>query len=75
MFYLETHSLGPCYNLALEEFILKHQTSRDWLILWENSNTVVVGLNQNPLEEIDQSFVQAHGITVVRRMTGGGEVE
>lgn len=74
MFYLETHSLDPCYNLAFEEYILKERTSGDWLILWQNKNTVVVGLNQNPPEEIDQSFVQAHGITVVRRMTGGGAV-
>lgn len=74
MFYLETYSLDPCYNLAFEEYVLKTRTSGDWLILWQNRNTVVVGLNQDPLEEIDQSFVQVHGITVVRRMTGGGAV-
>ena len=74
MYYVETHSVDPCFNLALEEYILKQKTEGDWLILWQNDNTVVVGLNQNPLEEIDQAFVKAHGTRVVRRSTGGGAV-
>ena len=72
--YLETGSVDPCYNLALEEHILETRREEDWLLLWQNANTVVVGLNQNTAEEIDPSFVEAHGIVVVRRMTGGGAV-
>ena len=74
MLYIETNSLDPCFNLAFEEYILKHRTHGDWLILWQNKNTVVVGLNQNPREETDPDFLRTHGITVVRRMTGGGAV-
>ena len=72
--YLETDSVDPCYNLALEQYVLEHRREGDWLMLWQNRNTVVVGLNQNTAEEINASFVEAHGITVVRRMTGGGAV-
>jgi len=72
--YLETGSVDPCYNLALEQFVLERRREGDWLMLWQNRNTVVVGLNQNTAEEINASFVEEHGITVVRRMTGGGAV-
>ena len=72
--YLETGSVDPCYNLALEQVVLEQRREGDWLMLWQNRNTVVVGLNQNTAEEINASFVEAHGITVVRRMTGGGAV-
>ena len=72
--YLETGSVDPCYNLALEQYVLERRREGDWLMLWQNRNTVVVGLNQNTAEEINASFVEEHGITVVRRMTGGGAV-
>lgn len=35
---------------------------------------MVIGRNQNAAEEIDRAFVAAHGVRVVRRMTGGGAV-
>ena len=72
--YLETGSTDPCFNLAFEEYVLENLREGDWLILWQNANTVVVGLNQNTAEEIDAGFVAAHRVTVVRRITGGGAV-
>ena len=72
--YLETGSVDPCYNLAIEQIVLENRREGDWLLLWQNANTVVIGLNQNTAEEVDPAFVEAHGITVVRRMTGGGAV-
>ncbi|MBR4472757.1 MAG: lipoate--protein ligase [Oscillospiraceae bacterium] len=72
--YLETGSTDPCYNLALEQYILENRREGEWLLLWQNANTVVIGLNQNTAEEINAAFVEEHGITVVRRMTGGGAV-
>ena len=72
--YLETGSQDPYYNLAFEEYVLLHHTDGDYLLLWQNDNTVVVGQNQNTAEEIDPDFVSAHGIRVVRRTTGGGAV-
>ncbi len=73
-YYLETHSLDPFYNLAFEETVLNCRREGDYLLLWQNRNTVVVGQNQNTEEEIDHAFVDAHHINVVRRMTGGGAV-
>lgn len=72
--YLETNSMDPYYNLAFEQYILENKTSGDWLILWQNLNTIVIGLNQNAAEEINREFVESNGINVVRRMTGGGAV-
>ena len=72
--YLETGSLDPTYNLAFEEFVLRSRRDGDYLLLWQNDNTVVVGQNQNTEAEIDRAFVEEHGIHVVRRSTGGGAV-
>lgn len=74
MKYLTTGSVDPHYNLAFEEYFLTHTTRGDYLILWQNDNTIVIGQNQNASEEINASFVDQHGITVVRRSTGGGAV-
>lgn len=73
-YYLETHSDDPAYNLAFEEYVHHNRREGDYLILWQNRNAVIVGRNQNALEEINQEFVDAQGIRVVRRNTGGGAV-
>ena len=73
-YYLETNSQDPTYNLAFEEYVLKHYTQGNLLILWQNANAVIVGRNQNTLEEINREFVDEHRISVVRRNTGGGAV-
>jgi len=72
--YLETNSLDPYYNLAFEQYVLENKTCGDWLILWQNLNTIVIGLNQNAAEEINREFVEENGISIARRMTGGGAV-
>lgn len=72
--YLETGSLSPFYNLAFEEYVLSHRTQGDYLMLWQNDNTIVIGQNQNMEAEINRSFVEEHDIHVVRRSTGGGAV-
>ena len=72
--YLETGSTNPAYNLAFEEYVLTHRMDGDYLILWQNDNTVVVGQNQNAAAEINRTFVDEHHVHVVRRTTGGGAV-
>lgn len=74
MYYLETGSVNPFYNLAFEEYVLHSCLEGDWLILWQNDKTVVIGQNQNAEAEINRGFVEANGIHVVRRATGGGAV-
>ena len=41
--YLETGSTDPAYNLAFEEYVLTNRCEGDYLILWQNDNTIVVG--------------------------------
>ena len=72
--YLETGSTDARYNLAFEEFVLENRRQGDWLLLWQNADSVIIGLNQNAAEEVDPAFIRRHGIRVVRRMTGGGAV-
>jgi len=74
VFYLETGSQDPRYNLAFEEYVLSARREGNYLLLWQNDNTIVIGQNQNAEEEINRAFVEEHGITVVRRTTGGGAV-
>ena len=47
---------------------------REYLLLWQNDNTIVIGQNQNAEAEINRAFVEEHHINVVRRTTGGGAV-
>ena len=72
--YLETGSTDPCYNLAFEEYVLLNRKDTDVLILWQNDNSIIIGVNQNTEAEINAPFVAEHGIHVVRRTTGGGAV-
>ena len=72
--YYETQSLDPCFNLAFEEQLLETVRSGELLMLWQNDRTAVIGLNQNAAEEVDAGAAKRLGVTVVRRMTGGGAV-
>ena len=62
----------PRVNLALEEYLLRHlDTEEDVLLFYINEPSIIVGRNQNTLEEINHEYVREHGIHVVRRMSGG----
>lgn len=74
MKYLETNSTNPYLNLAIEEVILRNRREGDFLMLWQNDNTIVIGQNQNTIAEINQPAVEKYGVNVVRRSTGGGAV-
>ena len=71
MIFIFNRSKDAYYNMAVEEFFLDRYDG-DVFLLWQNQNTIVVGKNQNTLAEIDPNFVKEAGITVVRRLTGGG---
>lgn len=73
MYLLENNCTDPAWNLALDEYLLTRFPG-EVLTLWRNGPSVIIGKNQNALEEIDLDFVRAHRIPVVRRLTGGGAV-
>ncbi|MDD3031912.1 MAG: lipoate--protein ligase, partial [Atribacterota bacterium] len=75
MKYIDSQSCNPYFNLALEEHILKNKNIKeDIVFLWQNTPTIVVGNNQNTIEEINVPFVNEKQIKVVRRLSGGGAV-
>ncbi|HQD41610.1 MAG TPA: lipoate--protein ligase, partial [Bacillota bacterium] len=75
MRYIINNSTNPYFNIALEEYCLMHvDPGEDYFLLWQNEPSIIIGRNQNTLEEINQRFVKERGIKVVRRISGGGAV-
>jgi lipoate-protein ligase A len=75
MKFIENTSIDPHYNLAFEEYIFKYlNEDEDFVLLWRNGPSIIVGKNQNTVEEINMEFVKENNINVVRRVTGGGAV-
>jgi lipoate-protein ligase A len=75
MVLIDARTVDPDHNLALEEYVFSAMPrDKEYLILWQNDNAVIIGRHQNTLAEIDENYVQKHGIRVVRRMSGGGAV-
>jgi lipoate-protein ligase A len=67
--------VDPRINLAIEEHLLRSQPStEDILLFYINEPSIIIGRYQNALEEINRPYVEAHGIHVVRRLSGGGAV-
>jgi lipoate---protein ligase len=65
----------PAVNLALEEYLMRNiRLEEDILLFYINEPSIIIGRNQNTLEEINLPYVEAHGIHVVRRLSGGGAV-
>ena len=65
----------PRINLAIEEFALKHlNIDETYLLFYINRPSIIIGRNQNTIEEINSDYVDEKGITVVRRLSGGGAV-
>lgn len=76
MKYIENYSTDPHYNLAFEEYVFKNLPLEDggYVLLWRNEPSIIIGKNQNTVEEINMEFVKENNIHVVRRVTGGGAV-
>jgi lipoate-protein ligase A len=65
----------PRLNLAIEEHLLRNlESEEDILLFYINEPSIIIGRNQNTLEEVNRDYVEAHGIHVVRRLSGGGAV-
>ena len=65
----------PTINLAMEEYVLKHLPSDDsYFLFYVNDPSIIVGKNQNTIEEVNKQYVDEQHIHVVRRISGGGAV-
>ena len=66
-------SHDPYFNIASEEYLLK-QSNDDYIILYRNTPSVIVGKHQNTMAELNHTFINSNGIPVIRRLSGGGTV-
>ncbi len=65
----------PRFNLAVEEYVLKYlNLEEDFLLIWQNDKSVIIGRNQNPFIEINGAFVNKNHIPVIRRITDRGAI-
>ena len=77
MYFIDNKGItDPRINLAIEEYVLKTMdVDKDsFLLFYINEPSIIIGKNQNTVEEIDTEYVDANGIHVVRRLSGGGAV-
>lgn len=65
----------PTLNLAMEEYVLKNLPAEEsYFLFYINRPSIIVGKNQNTIEEVNQPYIDSHNIDVVRRISGGGAV-
>jgi len=76
MLYVDNRGITDArQNLALEEHVLRNKVENDDLLLfYVNAPAIIIGRNQNTIEEINADVVNDRDIRVVRRISGGGAV-
>ncbi|MGO3182938.1 MAG: lipoate--protein ligase [Aequorivita sp.] len=76
MIFIENEgNTDPKLNLALEEYALRNfSAENDYLLFYINEPSIIIGRNQNTLEEVNQQYVEDNNIHIVRRVSGGGAV-
>jgi lipoate-protein ligase A len=75
MLFVPNENNDPRINLAIEIFLLQEmKVDEPILLFYINEPSIIIGRNQNTIEEINKEYVDAHGIHVVRRFSGGGAV-
>ncbi|MBG9984585.1 lipoate--protein ligase [Aerococcaceae bacterium DSM 111022] len=62
-------------NIALETYLVENRlVDEPILLFYINKPSIIIGRNQNTIEEVNQPYIEENGIQVVRRMSGGGAV-
>lgn len=60
-------------NLATEQYLMNSgKLEPPFMLFYIEKPCIIVGRNQNTLEEINQKYCQEHNITITRRLSGGG---
>ncbi len=65
-------STAPAFNLAAEEYFFSAR--EEYVFLYVNHASVIVGYNQAVANEVDMDFCIDNDIRIVRRLSGGGAV-
>lgn len=75
MIYIKNDDNRPQFNLALEQYVFDSLDQFDEIfLLWINEPSIIVGKNQNTIQEINLEYIKENNINVVRRLSGGGAV-
>lgn len=76
MFFVDNQNIyNASVNIALETYLVENRlVDEPILLFYMNDPSIIIGRNQNAIEEVNQPYVEAHNINVVRRMSGGGAV-
>ncbi|WP_040932137.1 lipoate--protein ligase family protein, partial [Paenibacillus larvae] len=76
MLFIDNQGItDPRINLAIEEYALKYlSTEQTYLLFYINEPSIIIGKNQNTIEEINMDYVKQQELHVVRRLSGGGAV-
>lgn len=53
---------------------MENQRFEAFLLFYINEPSMIIGRNQNTIEEINTDYVEKNGIHVVRHLSGGGAV-
>lgn len=70
---MTSHNIGE--NLATEQYLMNNKNFGEPLLLfYYEEPCIIVGRNQNTMEEINQKYVDDNHIRVTRRLSGGGAV-
>lgn len=76
MYFVDNKNIvDPSINIALETYLVEHKlVDEPILLFYINEPSIIIGRNQNTIEEVNQEYIDQHHIHVVRRMSGGGAV-
>ncbi|MDR0671456.1 MAG: lipoate--protein ligase [Oscillospiraceae bacterium] len=75
MIYIETGSVDPYENFALESYLLTEKRPAETVFLfWRTRPTVMLGRHQNIYREVNLPYARARGVCLARRLSGGGTI-
>ena len=75
MKYIRTNWSIPYYNMAMEDYLMNEEKfDEDYVFFYIHDPSIIIGKHQNTIAEVNSRFVKENGITVARRMSGGGAV-
>ncbi|KDQ64230.1 hypothetical protein JAAARDRAFT_118000 [Jaapia argillacea MUCL 33604] len=70
-----SRSTNPYFNLSLEDWLFRHKSHKEpLLLLYRDDPCVVIGRNQNPWKEVNLGALKKAGVPCIRRRSGGGTV-
>jgi len=76
VYYIDNKDVtDPLLNLALEEYAVRNlKGDNDYVLIYVNQPSVIVGKHQNVLEEVNVPAAAELNIPIIRRISGGGTV-